>query len=63
MKKYILLLMVVVATGIYSCQKENQKPQKSSIKGNLSFKKDTVPPGVIKIAPSTAKKDTVPPGR
>lgn len=55
--------MVVVATGIYSCQKENQAPQKSALKGNLAFKKDTVPPGVIKFTPSTLKKDTVPPGR
>ena len=57
------MLMAVVAMGIYSCQKENQAGQKASVKGELSFKKDTVPPGVIKIAPSTSKKDTVPPGK
>jgi hypothetical protein len=63
MKKFILLLMAVVVVSVYSCQKDNQVAPKKSIKGSLSFKKDTVPPGVIKFAPSIIKKDTVPPGK
>jgi hypothetical protein len=69
MKKILLLLLAVVAISVYSCTKENQADQKTSVKGTLSIKKDTVPPSASRlykdtVPPSaTLLRDTVPPSK
>ncbi|TWR31019.1 hypothetical protein FPZ43_00605 [Mucilaginibacter pallidiroseus] len=57
MKKFLFLVMAVVATGVYSCQKDNSV-QPAATGSALMTKKDTVPP-----VPSAMRvaKDTVPP--
>ncbi|OOQ58991.1 hypothetical protein [Mucilaginibacter pedocola] len=75
MKKIIpFIALAVIATSIYSCQKEQSAKPKATINAlSAKGKKDTVPPAatfkVIKdtVPPAakftTASKDTVPPSK
>jgi hypothetical protein len=73
MKKIITFIaLAVIATSIYSCQKDHSVGPKATTDALAKSKKDTVPPSaafrVIKdtVPPSakfTAAKDTVPPSK
>jgi hypothetical protein len=55
MKKFTFLLMAVIATGYFSCKKDNAAPapSKTTIKKELSLKRDTITDRL------TARRDTI----